>query len=404
MADDLAPALPRIALIFGDADAAAHLRDAMVGCADIAYAAAAREFDPAQLREAQVAAVLVNVDGGDWLDGVEEKLAAVSVPAVFNDPDISRGLEGWERARWLRHLLAKLRGCNRDVDPPRPQAAVPSAPIAAAAAFEPDTFTAQLAVTSQLQPLPPEAVTINMVEPESSLIADVQPTAITDDAAWEVDVSANDNELEFDGIADAAPTAASAADVGQPPVAALPAAPREPEFDAESGLDVDTEALSAMIDARLAEPDAQQSNDSPEVWRVVSGGKVSPVNLDTEIEIAAPTPAATTVAPTSGVASAPAKDDGADMLASLPSLDDWALVDPDDASAAVSKTSAGTNNPDTAESLLSDAFAGLELVPMETIIPLNMNADPIERWMDSARAAKVPEKAAKTGTHADHKP
>ena len=75
-------------------------------------------------------------------------------------------------------------------------------------------------------------------------------------------------------------------------------------------------------------------------------------------------------------APAAAVSDDADVLASLPSLDDWALVDPDVAPATVADSGARKSS----EPVLSDAFAGLELVPMETVVPLRVDADPIERW------------------------
>lgn len=84
-------------------------------------------------------------------------------------------------------------------------------------------------------------------------------------------------------------------------------------------------------------------------------------------------------------APAAAADDDADVLASLPSLDDWALVDPDVAPAAA--TSSGARK--SSEPVLSDAFAGLELVPMETIVPLRVDADPIERWFGGDPGSKA---------------
>ena len=137
-ASPMPSARPRVALVFGDAASAAHLRDAVAGHAEIVYDTPASEFDAARLVESQARAALVNLDGCDWLDSVEARLRETGVAVVFNDPEISRGLEGWAQARWLRHLTAKLRGSS-DYDPPRPAASV-----AVSAADMPDRETAAL--------------------------------------------------------------------------------------------------------------------------------------------------------------------------------------------------------------------------------------------------------------------
>ncbi|MGN6191507.1 MAG: hypothetical protein ACTHM4_05110, partial [Rhodanobacteraceae bacterium] len=121
MPDRAMETLPRIALVFGDEAAVAHVREAMAGHVEIEYASAAVDFDAARLASAGVASALVNLDGGDWLETVESALHAAGIAVVYNDPEMSQSLEGWSRARWLRHLVAKLRG-SRDVDPPRPEA------------------------------------------------------------------------------------------------------------------------------------------------------------------------------------------------------------------------------------------------------------------------------------------
>lgn len=167
---------------------------------------------------------------------------------------------------------------------------------------------------------------------------------------------------------------------------AMQAAPAEYDFEAEAALDVDTEALSAMIDARLAAP--QSAESSPEVWREVSGGALPSRQSDDVAEIEA--------APAEKSAPAPvaeAVNDDVDVLASLPSLDDWALVDHD----AVPATAVNRGAQKSPEPVLPDAFAGLELVPMETVAPLRVDADPIERWFggEVGRKAAVNDSGSK---------
>lgn len=158
--------------------------------------------------------------------------------------------------------------------------------------------------------------------------------------------------------------------------AAQPAASQDAGFDTDQGLDVDTEALSAMIDARLAEPEAAMPSDSSQVWRVVGDDTVASAQSDGV--------AATPVAqPRAVTPTRPAAQDDADVLASLPSLDDWALVDPE---SPVAKPAVAADK--VMESTLLNSLAGLELVPMETIAPVHVRTDPIERWLHESEPVK----------------
>jgi len=378
--------LPRIALVFGDEAAAAHVREAMVDHADIVYAVSAAEFDVSRQLSAGATAALVNLDGGDWLDDVETKLHAAGIVVVYNDPEISQSLEGWERARWLRHLVAKLRG-SRDVDPPRPENLSPPMPMAQVETVAPVVALAVSTGSAVVErPLSPEEIETMTVDfgaaPKSAPTYEdeVLSPAVADTA---VDIGVLSPEPP-EPVAVAEPSVAfeptpqrpagTTLVTAAPPEAAPSQTEAEPvalDFDAESALDVDTEALSAMIDARLAEPGASDSSGSPEVWREVSGNAVSRAQPD---EGVAEEKAQPDVAP--AIMPVAAVNDDADVLASLPPLDDWALVDPD----AVHVPATGGNARKSPEPVLSDAFAGLELVPMETIAPLRADADPTESW------------------------
>lgn len=365
--------LPRIALVYGQEAAVAHVREAVGGQVDVVYAASADEFDFTRMHDTRAMAALVNLDGGDWLDAVEARLQEAGVAVIYNDPEISRGLEGWERARWLRHLVAKLRG-SRDVDPPRPEPVASPAPSTIAAAIVVDDAGSAAAPADAglaelpLSPEEIETMTVDLVaEHKPAIVAEAEGVTIVNDAP--ADVLAMDLAIE-----EAAASASKVEPAARPDTMDSEA---EADFSPESGLDVDTEALSAMIDARLAEPEAP--SDSPEVWRVVSGAAMpagqsgvaaEPLRMD----------AASAGAPAKPVATA---QDDVDVLASLPSLDDWQLVDPE---TTVANT--GSREHKAPELSLPDSLAGLELVPMETIVPLKINADPIERWLHESEAPK----------------
>ena len=408
MPDHAMETLPRIALVFGEEAAAAHVREAMSGHVEIAYASAAADFDAARLTSAGAESALVNLDGGDWLEAVESALHAAGIAVVYNDPEISRSLDGWGRARWLRHLVAKLRG-SRDVDPPRPETvsrvitAEPLAVVTDAAspqvvvdmdesAFVPSvetTGTASPAAVVEL-PLSPEEIETMTVDFASGQVSapDDSTQAVTAEhglpfeptlelpaeAAVAAGGQSEGAEQALDEPAFELPTETIVAADESLDASAQQEAPAEYDFEAEAALDVDTEALSAMIDARLAEPESAQNQDSTQVWREVSGGTVPPAQQEQVCEVEPMTQ--DTPIPEPIPAPAAAVNDDADVLASLPSLDDWALVDPDVAPAPAA--AGGARKPP--EPVLSDAFAGLELVPMETIVPLRVDADPIERW------------------------
>jgi chemosensory pili system protein ChpB (putative protein-glutamate methylesterase) len=113
----------RVALFFDDAELGSHLRAALSEHgAQIAHEGPLSSFDESKLRQAGVDVLVVNLDDAvdeATLDRVYGLIESGDIPVVFNDAQASRHLEGWDRARWARHLAAKAldRG---NIDPPRP--------------------------------------------------------------------------------------------------------------------------------------------------------------------------------------------------------------------------------------------------------------------------------------------
>ncbi len=130
----LANDLPSIALLYTDEALLAHVDEALTTMsAPIVYRAPLAQADQAALMNARPAIALINLDDGgcdERLDAVTAWLDGAGVPIVFNDAEISRKLEGWARARWARHLAAKLRG-SEDVYPARPASASQGSPASA---------------------------------------------------------------------------------------------------------------------------------------------------------------------------------------------------------------------------------------------------------------------------------
>lgn len=119
------------------------------------------------------------------------------------------------------------------------------------------------------------------------------------------------------------------------------------------------------------------------MWRVVEGGAASPQPA-LAVEAAAD-PATAVGEPASLVEATADAHDDAEVLASLPSLDDWQLVDADAFPAAAPAAARETSN---AVPELPDSLAGLELVPMEAIAAVQIHTDPIERWLHESEPRK----------------
>lgn len=113
-----------VALVHDDPEHNAHIREALdeAGIGVVAERHVS-ELDGNAVRELGAAAVIVNLDdaGTDELDQLQIALAEADVPVLFNDATISSRLRGWDRARWVRHLLAKITGSDR-VYPAAPEA------------------------------------------------------------------------------------------------------------------------------------------------------------------------------------------------------------------------------------------------------------------------------------------
>ncbi|GLQ46972.1 hypothetical protein GCM10007862_20230 [Dyella lipolytica] len=127
-----------VALFFDDAELGSHLRTALSECgAKIAYEGPLGSFDEAKLRKAGVDVLVVNLDDAVddvTLDRIYGLIESGKTPVVFNDAQASRGLDGWDRARWARHLVAKALNADT-IDPPRPDHAREVEVDASAASF-----------------------------------------------------------------------------------------------------------------------------------------------------------------------------------------------------------------------------------------------------------------------------
>ncbi len=116
-----------VALLGRADDARAQLRLAL----DELGAAVVVEADPTAVAVGDISAgrpdvVLVNLEPGleDALDHLQPLFDNPDVRVVFNESEVSSQLSGWDRARWARHLAAKLLGHGRTMPPPPPGAEI----------------------------------------------------------------------------------------------------------------------------------------------------------------------------------------------------------------------------------------------------------------------------------------
>jgi chemosensory pili system protein ChpB (putative protein-glutamate methylesterase) len=110
----------RVALLARPGTACERLQAALQEAgADLVLVADPTTSDAASVIAADVQAVLVALEPQveEALDRFDAVLGDPTVTVIFDEADLAAGREGWDAARWVRHLAAKL-GRRDDVLPP----------------------------------------------------------------------------------------------------------------------------------------------------------------------------------------------------------------------------------------------------------------------------------------------
>lgn len=118
----MSEAATAVALLFDDAELGGHLRDALrERGAQIVHEGTLATLSREALQGSGAEVVVVNLDDQavEVMDHLYDVIDSDRPRVVFNDAQASRGLDGWDRARWARHLAAKVMSLV-DLDPPRP--------------------------------------------------------------------------------------------------------------------------------------------------------------------------------------------------------------------------------------------------------------------------------------------
>nr|WP_199044609.1 chemotaxis protein CheB [Dyella sp. ASV24] len=199
-----------VALLFDDVELGGQLREALrERGARIVHEGALSTLSRQMLDTTRAEVLVVNLDeeAEDDLDRLYDLLDGDKPRVVFNDAAASRSLDGWDRARWARHLAVKVMA-QGDLDPPRPldAPAIPEvvAPVAVESTVLPATMDAEeptwdltspVADAMELAPAAPQVSAATEVESES-LAAELEALLAADEPAVADEVHASQHSLQ----------------------------------------------------------------------------------------------------------------------------------------------------------------------------------------------------------------
>jgi hypothetical protein len=183
-----------VALLFDDVELGGQLREALrERGARIVHEGALSTLDKQMLASTGAEVLVVNLDedADEDLDRLYDVIDGDRPRVVFNDAAASRSLNGWDRARWARHLAVKVMA-QGDLDPPRPQdaQAVPEVaePVFVESAEVPAVVVAE-------EPLPTFAAALEPVA-----LAEITPAEITPQAVEATEVQSESLAAELEAF------------------------------------------------------------------------------------------------------------------------------------------------------------------------------------------------------------
>src|SRR5207342_3269288 len=110
----------RVALLARPGEACERLRSALQEAGgEVVLEADPATIEPGALAQAHVQTVLIALDPAveDALEKFDDVLADPTLAVIFDEAELAARREGWDAARWVRHLSAKLNR-HADVLPP----------------------------------------------------------------------------------------------------------------------------------------------------------------------------------------------------------------------------------------------------------------------------------------------
>lgn len=360
----MADSAVRVALLARPGDARDQLRRALAELgAELVAEGDPGELDPVAVAGHSPTLVLVSLEPAieDALDRFGDLFATPGVEVMFDDAEVTRQLDGWDLARWARHLAAKLVG--GDLLPPVPgdADALPEMDLAPEPGAPPTP--AEVMANEKLEDYAAESLDLSeWVPTQPSLADEPHPEIAAAPAPAEDEVI--DLELDIGDLEQA--LGRIGADVGTEPRA--PAAEAEDlEFDA-SVLDIDLSALPEEGARMVVAHEPALDIEEPLLADVTLSDEPVSFSSFSEDEVAT---------------AAHLDDDVAALAAQLEAFEandqretarqpDFTLAfDAKDAPAAAPAASAGPSAPRQAPSASPSGFGfgSLELVPMDGDAP-----------------------------------
>lgn len=257
-------AAPRVALLAKAGDACDRIAGALREAgADVVLVADPLQAEPVQVRQARPQAVLVALEPAieDAIDRLEDVLTDPRYMVIFEEADHAAQRAGWDAARWLRHLAAKLHrhddvlpaGAGSGEEVQLTDATLPPPPAAV------DFDQAIVAVTGQARQRADDVPADGLDGVLAAPTERAEPGAEAAASSWQADaVDAGFASIRTGERADGAPTPSDAGiveswiapDVGGLSLEAHDAGERDdaaPAGEEPSGIDLST--LSLELDA-----------------------------------------------------------------------------------------------------------------------------------------------------------
>ncbi|MEG3191156.1 chemotaxis protein CheB [Lysobacter sp. D1-1-M9] len=277
----------RVALLARPGPASDRLGEALAAAGVIRVLHAdPTQLDTPELLAAEPQVVLVALDAAteDVLERFDAVLGDPAIDVIYEEADLAAARDGWDAARWMRHLVAKLQG-HADVLPPgagpapesarrEADAAAPASPTGALATdaadgggsdfdqTEPASFDADAAPNgtaatdfSAFDPLNAEASDYEFQDFDVAISQADGEGAAPDPATEEVEFDAAFNPMLAEATAQAFPNEATAAD-GDNLEAELAAA-----LEAQDAVALG--AFDSRLSLEVESPDAPASREAP---------------------------------------------------------------------------------------------------------------------------------------------
>lgn len=352
----MAEAAVRVALLARPGEAREQLRRALAELgADLVAEGDPGQLDPSEVEAQAPTVVLVSLEPAieDALDRFDALLAKPGVEVMYDDAEVTRQLDGWDLARWARHLAAKLAG--GDVLPPPPGGAAvlpeldlspePGAPPTPAQEMAHEQFEDYAAESLDLADWVPSEPSLAQAPAPA---ADASPTA---DAAPAAD-DGLDLDLDLGSLAQALGPLDAEAPAGGLEASGLPAASAAGDEVALDFGDIDLSAFDAPADTAV-DIAADATTDASAELSYDAG-----LSFDAGLEHstdAAPEPVPQDETPSDGAGDAPRRTDDTDFEfdASLMDLDLSGLPE-EGAPMVVADDAADAAADDAGEPLLAD--------------------------------------------------